>query len=142
MTGGLGRDVFVLALPGEEVGGGGGGHAGETGTFDLLAAAAHEGEDGHEGCIEGVDVVTDFKQGTDSLALAGGLTFEQLGFLYDDLCGGTLLFVMSGHDHEQPTLAATGEDDGELGRRLAFLEGFSGTLRQSDFITCADLPLV
>jgi hypothetical protein len=85
--------------------------------------------------------VTDFKQGTDSLALAGGLTFEQLGFRYDALCGGTLLYEISGHDHQEPALALTAEEEGELGRRLAFLKGFSGTLTHGDFISCADLPL-
>ncbi|MFZ9765038.1 MAG: calcium-binding protein, partial [Burkholderiaceae bacterium] len=67
MTGGLGRDVFVLALPG-----GGGGHGGGGELANPIEPLAHEEEEG--------DVITDFRQGVDHLALAGGLTFDQLLF--------------------------------------------------------------
>lgn len=143
MTGGRGRDIFVLALPGGEDGEhggggmGGGGHEGET--TALLAPTSHEEEDGHDGCTEGIDVVTDFKQGTDLLALAGGLSFSDLNIVYDAACGGTLLFVMSGHDDGEDTVASMADDHGDEGRRLAFLAGFSGSLQESDFLTYSDL---
>ncbi len=139
-TGGKGRDVFVLALPGGEDDHGGGGHEAETTT--LITPSAHEGEEGEDPCTEGLDVVTDFEQGTDYLALAGGLSFEDLNIVYNTDCGGTVLFVMSEHDHEEPAITtAADEGDEHGGRRLAFLQGFSGTLSPDDFLTCADLPL-
>ncbi|MEX1317085.1 MAG: hypothetical protein AB1Z22_08175 [Synechococcaceae cyanobacterium] len=86
--------------------------------------------------------MTDFRQGSDQLALAGGLSFDQLAFKYDPICQGTVLFVISAHEHEDAVLASsttTADDHG--GRRLAFLAGFSGTLSEQDFLSYTDLGL-
>ncbi len=118
-TGGQGRDVFVLALPGGEGGHGGGGDE------NLFAPLAHEEEEG--------DVVTDFRQGTDQLALAGGLTYDDLFFQ-----GNAIYVVMEEEAGAPVPLAHEGS-----GRLLATLAaGFDTTqLTPDDFLTCTDLSL-
>ena len=139
ITGGQGNDIFVLALSGGDDGDHGGGEH-DADSIALVAPSAHDGDDGHEECTEGIDVVTDFRQGSDQLALAGGLRFDQLAFKYDEACQGTLLFVISAHEHDDAALASsatTGDDHGS--RPLAFLAGFSGTLSEQDFLAYNDL---
>ncbi len=117
-TGGLGSDVFVLSLPGGEGQGGGGEME------MLIAPLAHEEEEG--------DVITDFRQGVDSLALAGGLTYGDLNFQ------GDAIYVAM--EHEAGALLPLA-DEGP-GRLLATLTGFdTAGLTAADFLTCADLHL-
>ena len=126
-TGGLGRDVFVLALPGGEGGHGGGGEIAST-----PGPLAHEEEEG--------DVVTDFEQGVDHLALAGALTFDQLRF-----AGNRIYVVMDETAGASTPLASPttpGNENEGLGRLLATLNGFNTTqLSEADFITWADFSL-
>ena len=126
-TGGLGRDVFVLALPGGEGGHGGGGEIAPT-----PGPLAHEEEEG--------DVVTDFEQGVDHLALAGALTFDQLRF-----AGNRIYVVMDETAGASTPLASPttpGNENEGLGRLLATLNGFNTTqLSEADFITWADFSL-
>lgn len=123
-TGGSGRDVFVLALPGGEGGHGGGGGGG----MNALITPLMEEEEG--------DVITDFRQGVDHLALAGGLSFDDLIFV------GSAIYVAM----QEPTMAPLAPMPGEVhdgpGRLLATLTGFDTTqLQEADFLTCADLHL-
>ncbi|WP_216910951.1 calcium-binding protein [Synechococcus sp. CCY 0621] len=121
-TGGLGRDVFVLGLPG-----GGGGHGGGGGIENLLAPMAEEEDEG--------DVVTDFRQGVDHLALTGGLTFGDLIFQ-----GNAIYVVME--EAGAPVPLVTEDEHEGLGRLLATFTGFDTTqLGQTDFLTCADLSM-
>lgn len=122
-TGGSGRDVFVLALPGGE-GSHGGGGGGEMNTLITPLIGEEEG-----------DVITDFRQGVDHLALAGDLTFDQLIF------EGNAIYVM-----EEPTATPLDSTAGDVhedpARLLATLTGFDTTqLSRGDFLTCADLHL-
>lgn len=105
MTGGLGSDIFVLRLPGEGGGhGGGGGESGHSGSTG--------GESGTDDGHAEADIITDFKQGVDHLALAGGLSFGSLSL------AGEKIF-------------ATGEES----RLLAILTGFNTNLLTSaDFV--------
>jgi Ca2+-binding RTX toxin-like protein len=122
-TGGSGRDVFVLALPGGE----GGGHGGGGETQTLIAPLAQEEEEG--------DVITDFRQGDDHLALAGGLSFGDLIF------EGNAIYVAMEEAGAPVPLAPGSEHEGS-GRLLATLTGFDTTrLTPDDFLTCADLHL-
>ncbi|MCP9803661.1 hypothetical protein KBY75_08770 [Cyanobium sp. T1G-Tous] len=125
-TGGLGRDVFVLSLPGGEGGHGGGGEMAST-----FAPLAHE-EEG--------DVITDFRQGVDQIALAGGLTFDQLVFKANGI------YVTKEEDHEISDhlmiSSAPGSEHEESGRLLARLIDFDTTmLGRADFITWSDLSM-
>lgn len=123
-TGGLGRDVFVLALPG-----GGGGHGGGSGDITALVSSLIEEED------EG-DVITDFRQGVDRIALAGGLSFDQLQF------EGNAIYVVMEEPAPDPLAPIPTEVHEGPGRLLATLTGFDTTqLQISDFLTCADLQL-
>lgn len=119
-TGGLGSDVFVLALAGN-----GGDHDHMSGIEDSLAPIAHEDEEG--------DVITDFRQGVDYLALANGITFSQLDFRNEKI-----YVLESGHGSSvSPSPGGESHDDGRL---LATLIGFdTSRLKISDFLTCADL---
>lgn len=100
-TGGPGSDVFTLALPG-----GNGGHGDNKNMESLIIPLVHEDEEG--------DVITDFRQGVDYLALSGSLTFSQLLF------EGDRIYV--GMDKE------TGSDEhDDQGRLLAKLTGFDTT---------------
>lgn len=123
-TGGSGRDVFVLALPGAAGGGV---------IEPLITPLAHE-ED-----VEG-DVITDFRQGVDHIALAGGLTFDQLSF------EGDRIYVLMEGDSEASPLFPAPQMPGSMpegqGRLLATLRGFDATrLRESDFLTWTDLSM-
>jgi Ca2+-binding RTX toxin-like protein len=123
-TGGPGRDVFVLALPGGE---GGGGHGGGGEMATLIAPLAEE-EEG--------DVITDFRQGVDFLALAGGLTYNDLTF------EGNAIYVAIEEPSMAPMTPIPGDEHDGPGRLLAMLTGFDTTrLTPNDFLTCADLPL-
>ena len=73
----------------------------------LCCPAPMTGTTGKRTCTEGLDVVTDFRQGTDHLALAGGLRFDQRAFKYDAACRGTLLFVISAHDHDDAAMTSS-----------------------------------
>ena len=109
-TGGPGSDVFILALPG-----GNGGHGDNKNMESLIIPLVHEDEEG--------DVITDFRQGVDYLALSGSLTFSQLLF------EGDRIYV--GMDKE----IGNNEHD-DQGRLLAKLTGFETTkLSASDFIS-------
>jgi Ca2+-binding RTX toxin-like protein len=126
-AGALGRDVFVLALPGGEGGHGGGGEIAPT-----LGPLAHEEEEG--------DVVTDFEQGVDHLALAGSLAFDQLRF-----AGNRIYVVMdevAGISAPLASPSMPGSETEGLGRLLATLTGFNTTqLSEADFITWADISM-
>ena len=125
MTGGLGRDVFVLALPG-----GGGGHGGSGELANPIEPLAHEEEEG--------DVITDFRQGVDHLALAGGLTFDQLVF-QDNRIYVEMDEILEISAASAPSLLQESEHE-EPGRLLATLTGFNTTqLSQSDFITLTNI---
>lgn len=123
-TGGLGSDVFVLALAGN-----GGGHDQMSEIVDPLAPMAHEDEEG--------DVITDFRQGVDHLALASGITFSQLDFRSEKI-----YVVENGHG-SSVSLSPGEESHHDEGRLLATLIGFdTSRLTTSDFLTCADLAAV
>ena len=124
-TGGLGRDVFVLSLPGGEGGHGGGGEMAST-----FMPLDHEEEEG--------DVITDFRQGVDQIALAGGLTFDQLVFKDNGI------YVIMKEAKETSTSlmisSAPGSEQEGSDRLLARLIGFDATmLERADFITWNDL---
>lgn len=127
-TGGLGRDVFVPSLPGGEGGHGGGGEMAST-----FTPLAHDDEEG--------DVITDFRQGVDQIALAGGgLTFDQLVFKANGI------YVIKEEAHEISDYimisSAPGSEHEESGRLLAKLIGFDTTmLGRDDFITWSDLSM-
>ncbi len=121
-TGGLGRDVFVLALPGGE-----GGHGGSGEMAPLISPLAGD-EEG--------DVITDFRQGDDRIALAGGLTFGQL------ICSADAIYVRMEEETLTPLALTPGAENEAPGRLLATLNGFDTTkLTEADFITCADISV-
>jgi Ca2+-binding RTX toxin-like protein len=119
-TGGTGSDVFVLALPGNS-----GGHGETSGGANSLAPLGDEEVEG--------DVITDFRQGVDRLALAGGITLDQLRHQ------GEKIYVMGGGHEEAAMLMPDGESGGDA-RVLVTLLGFdTSQLRVTDFLSCADL---
>lgn len=97
MIGGPGSDIFVLSLPGE-----GGGHTGEDGGH----SGGSGGNGGHtdDGHTESeADIIQDFTQGTDFLALVGSLSFDDLNFQGNDILVGDhrILATLSGFDTTQ-----------------------------------------
>lgn len=117
--GGTGSDVFVLALPGS------GGEYSETSAYQAFVSLAEIAE-------EHGDVIRDFRQGVDHLALAGGITFDQLRFEGEDV------YVVEGLGAGAPVSIRDGESGG-VARLLVTIAGFDATkLRASDFLSYED----
>lgn len=117
--GGTGSDVFALALPGS------GGEYSEISGYQAFLSLAESAED-HG------DVVRGFRQGVDRLALAGGITFDQLRFEGEDV------YVVEGLSAGAPVSIRDGES-GDVARLLVTIVGFDAAkLRASDFFSYED----
>jgi hypothetical protein len=82
-------------------------------------------------------VITDFRQGDDPIALAGGLTFEQLNFV------GNAIYMEMGEETVAPLGHTPGDEHEGPGRLPATLSGFdTSKLTAADLITCADLHTI